>query len=795
MSASLLPGLTSRSARARLEHDGYNEIPHRRPKPLGLFVAKLWGPIPWMLQATIVLEAASRRFVEAAIILALLLINGAIGFLHEHRAQDALEALRSRLQAAARVLRDGSWTSISAREVVVDDVVHVRMGDIVPADLEIIDGAVSVDEAILTGESLPVERSAGGPLFSASKIQRGEATAIVRATGIRTKFGLTAELVRRGDAGTHLRDRIFGIVRYLVAADALLLSCYLVAAAIHGTSPANVVTFTLTLMLGAIPVALPATLTLATALGAARLASYGVLITRLAAIEDAAVMDVLCIDKTGTLTENKLSVAAVVPLPGIDEERVLRTAALASDAATQDPLDLAIFAEYRRRGTVLPLPTPTEIHPFDPARKYAEAIFHNGEAATKAAKGSRNAIAALCGCSIDSQVSDRLAADGQRVITVAADESDGYRPLGFIAFADPLRDGAAELIDTMREYGIRVIMLTGDTLATARAIARRLDLGDRIYAAEDVRGRPDLIEHADVVARVLPDDKFAIVRTLQQNGHACAMTGDGVNDAPALQGAQVGIAVAGATDAAKAAASLVITEPGLLAIVPAIEESRRIFRRISIYTTNKVVKTLEMGVVLTVGALTAGIVPLTPLLMILLIFGNDFATMAIATDRVAFSRIPERWSSRQVVAFAAFLALFLSFFSLAFLFFTLGTKLAPAQTQTSMFVLFVCSSQGLIYLLRDRRGFWCSAPSPALAAASIADVAFSLGLAITGTLMARIPLFIATSIVGGILLYIAVIGVFARLVYTPLGYVSGTSPRSHIAERSSGSTARVSSKW
>ena len=322
-----------------------------------------------------------------------------------------------------------------------------------------------------------------------------------------------------------------------------------------------------------------------------------------------------------------------------------------------------------------------------------------------------------------------------------------------------MRADAAELLEKVRAAGVRVLMLTGDTLGTARAIAERLGFDDRTATADQVRSDPSLIERSDVIARVLPEDKFAIVRHLQQSGHACGMTGDGVNDAPALQAAQVGIAVAGATDAAKAAASLVLTTPGLIEIIPAIEESRRIFHRLSIYTTNKVTKTFEIGLVLTVAALATTTVPLTPLLMILLLFGNDFATMAISTDRVTFSRLPERWSSRRVVAQGAAFAALLSAFSLV-VFFGIRhvLELSVPQTQTVMFLLFVCSSQGLIYLLRERGGFWRSWPAPPLASASLIDVAIATGLAVSGTLMAAIPGVLAAELIGSVLTYLAIIG-------------------------------------
>lgn len=747
----------------RLHQFGANELPRRRPEPLKVFLSKLWGPIPWMLEATIVLEAASDRIIEGAVVFTLLLINAAVGFVHEHRAQDALETLRSRLRPNARVLRDGSWTTIDAVQLVPDDTVHVRVGDVVPADLEVLDGDVSVDESVLTGESLPVERSAGASLYSASTIKRGEATAIVRATGPHTRFGLTADFIRSKDVGGHLHDRVFGIVRYLVAVDALFLLVYVTFSVSRATSPFEMVTFALTLLLGAIPVALPATFTLATALGAMQLARTNVLITRLSAIEDAAVMDILCVDKTGTLTENALSVDVVAPLPGANAEDVLTAAALASDAATQDPLDLAILAECTRRHVVPPKAEHVERHPFDPERKYAEAIF-SGMVATKAAKGAPRAIEMLAGGGVEAPIADRMAAEGQRVLAVARDDGSGYRILGFIGFADPVRADAATLIAGVRTAGIRVMMLTGDTLRTARAVAQRLGLGEQIVSAEDVHRDITLVDHADAVARVLPEDKFKIVQRLQQCGHACGMTGDGVNDAPALSAAQVGIAVAGATDAAKAAASVVLTTPGLMGILPAIQESRRIFRRLSIYTTNKVTKTLELGLVLTTAALSSALVPLTPLLMILLMFGNDFATMAISADRVAFAPLPERWSSKRVVVEGGIFAIVLSMLSLV-TFFTARDvlRLTAPQTQTVMFLLFVCSSQGLIYLLRDRRAFWRSRPARSLLIASSLDVIVSAAFAITGTLMAPIHAVLALQIIGAVLIYLGMIGI-ARLL-------------------------------
>ena len=714
-----------------------------------------------MLETTVVLEGLSRRFIEGAVVLALLVINAVIGFLHEHRAEDAVEALRSRLRLQARVRRDGVWGTRDARDLIPDDVVHVRMGDVVPADLEIIAGNVLVDESVLTGESLPVERSSSGRLYSASTIKRGEATALVRSTGTHTKFGVTVELLRSADDGSHLRDRVFGIVWYLVAFDAILLIAYVAYSSLRGTQISEMLSFALTLLLGAIPIALPATFTLATALGSIQLAKRGVLVTRLSAIEDAAVMDVLCVDKTGTLTQNRLSVDSVIPFAGVGIEAVLRAAALASDAATQDPLDLAIFAECRRRDIVLQTFTSTEFQPFDPERKYAETIARDAHGRTyRAAKGSRNEIAALCGgTGIDAAMPQGLVAEGQRVLTVAAGADDGYKLLGFIAFADPLRDDAAKLIEDVRAAGVRVVMLTGDTLGTARAIAARLGLGARVVTADDVRSDLSIVERVDAVARVLPEDKFAIVRWLQQNGHACAMTGDGVNDAPALQAAQVGIAVAGATDAAKASASLVLTTPGLIEIVLGIEESRRIFHRLSIYTINKIAKTIEIGIVLTVAAFLTRTVPLTPLLMILLLFANDFATMAIAGDRVTFSRLPERWSSGKALLEGTSFAILLSAFSLTAFFVALNfARLNVSQAQAAMFLLFVCSSQGLIYLIRERCGFWRTTPAPALAVTSLSVVTISALLAVSGTLMARVPPSFAVTIVIAVALYLALIG-------------------------------------
>ncbi len=754
-------GLTGAEAQRRLGQYGPNEIPERRPHPALALLKKLWGPIPWMLEATILVQVLLEKRREAAIVALLLAFNAAISFAEEGRANKALALLRRRLTTRARVLRDGRWQSVTAASLVPGDSVHLRMGDLAPADIRIADGEVLLDQSALTGESVPVEAGAGALAYAAAVVRRGEATGEVVATGQRTYFGKTAELVRTAKSASHLQALIFAIVKTLVIIDALLVCALLGYAAWAGLPFADVVPFALILLVASVPVALPATFTLATALGSTELARNGVLVTRLSAIEEAAGMDVLCTDKTGTITENSLALVAAEPLAPLSEDELLRRAALACDPATQDPIDLAILAAAGGRRLLGDPPRRLEFVPFDPVLRYSLGLYEAADGKLCVVKGAPRAIAALVPHepALTAAV-ERLAGGGNRVLAVASGGSrETLRLAGLVALEDPPRADSASLVSGLHELGVRVLMVTGDNLATACAVAERVGIGARAASSEalgSLDGNRAL--DYDVYARVFPEHKIQLVRLLQAAGHVVGMTGDGVNDAPALKQADVGIAVASATDVARAAAGVVLTAPGLVDALSAVKISRRIYQRMLTYTINKIMKTLEIAVFLTVGVMLTDSFVITPLLIVLLLFTNDFVTMSIATDHVSYSRKPDRWNVKTLMLTGGVLAGLVLLLSFA-VFFTgrdlIGLPLA--QLQTLVFVMLVTTGQGNVYLVRERGRFWQSRPSRWLIGSSIADLAVVAVMATTGVLMAPVSPVLIAALLAAVAAYLLIL--------------------------------------
>jgi H+-transporting ATPase len=756
-----LRGLTSSEAAARLAQYGPNQAAEERPHPLLTLLGKFWAPVPWMLELTIVVELLLHRYSEAGIIGVLLIFNAGIGLFQEQRARSALSLLRQRLEIQARVLRDGRWQLLPARGLVPGDAIHLRVGDVSPADVRIASGQVLLDQSALTGESLPVDAGPGQPAYAATIVRRGEATGRVTATGTRTTFGRTTELVRLAQTRSHLEAIIFSIVKYLAALDAVLVAGVLVYALAAGLPAADVLPFALILLVASVPVALPATFTIATALGAMELAREGVLVTRLAAIEEAAGMDVLCSDKTGTITQNRLTVSAVRPRAPHTDDELLRLAALASEESTQDPIDLAIIAAARARGALPPATLKRRFVPFDPSTKRSEALLSDEHAGTRVVKGAPAAVQALCEAGSGATAGDveAMAADGSRVLAVAAGAAGMLRPVGLIALRDPPREDAAALVGHLRGLGVRVVMVTGDGPATAAAVARQVGIGDRVCPPEVLRGEdPASALSHDVFAGVLPEEKFRLVTAFQRAGHTTGMTGDGVNDAPALKQAEVGIAVASATDVAKAAASMVLTNPGLNDVVAAIQTSRRIYRRMLTYTLNKIVKTCEISLFLSLGLIVTGTFITTPTLIVLLLFTNDFVTMSIATDRVEAASTPRRWHIRPLALTGLGLAVLV--LALSFTIFFVGRDvlhLPLPQLQTLVFVMLVGSGQGTVYLVRESRHFWRSVPSRPLLVSSLVDIVVVGLLATHGILMAPISPALLAATLALILLYLAAI--------------------------------------
>jgi H+-transporting ATPase len=753
-----LKGLSSPEATKRLEQYGPNVIKEEKQKLILILLRKLWGPVPWMLEVTIILELYLGKYVETIVIGALLIFNALLSFIQENRAQEALALLRKQLTVQTRVKRDGKWQLVQAEKLVPGDLIHLRMGDLIPADTRLIDGQIQMDQSSLTGESTPVDATIGHFAYAGAVVKRGEATGEVAATGIQTTFGKTAELVRTARTASHLEDIVFSIVKYLVYADVVLAVIVVIYSLVTHFSWSIILPYVLILLVASVPVALPATFTLATALGATELVKNGVLVTRLSAIEEAAAMTVLASDKTGTLTENRLTLTAVRPYGKANPDDVLRFGLVASDEATQDPLDMAVISAAREKGLTI---ADTILHftPFDPALKRSEALVRDKSGNTiRVMKGAPLTIAALAGSGdeIENDVA-LLAGEGFRVLAVATGpESGPVRLQGLFALQDIPRPDSKALVQKINGLGVRVVMITGDDPLTAEAIAGQVGIKGTACSSECLQGElsADAFK-CNIFASVLPEDKYNLVKGLQGNGQIVGMTGDGVNDAPALKQAEVGIAVSSATDVAKAAASLVLTSPGLSNILSAVESSRRIYQRMLTYTLNKIIKTFQIALFLSLGFIIAREFVVTPLLIVLLLFANDFVTMSIATDNVSYSNKPDRWHIKVLMQIAFVLAIPVLVLAFAFFFASNNIFHLPApQMQTFMFVMLVFTGQMNVYLVRERRHFWKSVPSRWMLLGTLMDIIIVSILASQGILMAAIPfsLVILTLIV--ILIYL-----------------------------------------
>ncbi len=741
-------GLATAEAHRLLAEVGPNEIVEKRHHPIQRFLRKLWAPIPWMLEISLLLEIVLGHEDQAIIVGGLLLFNAVLSFLQEARAGNAIRLLQARLVVQARVLRDGRWSLLPARELVPGDVVHLRTGDVTPADCTVLDGQLLEDRSILTGESMPTEVRAEGRVYAASTLKRGEATATVRRTGPRCHYGKTAQLVETAQAASHIEQTVLKIARNLMVLDAFVAAAILVKASVTGLPLVDVLPFLLMLLVASVPVALPATFTLASALGSRSLAENGVLVARLSALEEAAAMDVLCCDKTGTVTLNRISVTEVRPFPGHTEAEVLQRAADASDPSTQDPIDLAVFEAARARGAAASV-RKLSFSPFDSATKRTEARVELEGRELHVAKGAPEAVASLAverPPAMEQAVAE-IASRGERVLAVAAGAPGGLRLMGLLGLSDRPRPDSKRNIELLEGLGIRPLLISGDGLPTARAVAEAVSIRGAAWAADELRKAEYQVSGVGVVAEVFPEDKFRVVKGLQRGRHVVGMTGDGVNDAPALKQADVGIAVSGATDVAKAAAGIVLIEEGLSRIPVAVGVSRQIYQRLVTYTLNKIVKTVQVVLFLGGWLLFGGGFVLNPRLIVLLLFANDFVTMSLATDRVKASPRPERWNVVALFASSLLLALlWLAFSVAAVLVGQSRLQLGTPGSQTLAFLTLVFTGQATVYLARSRERFWGSAPSRSLALSSVAALASTALLAVRGWWMA--PL--APAIVGGL---------------------------------------------
>ncbi|MDK2745367.1 MAG: plasma-membrane proton-efflux P-type ATPase [Nitrospira sp. BO4] len=652
-------GLTQTEVDARRKAHGYNEVAETKGHPVRMFLSKFWGVSAWMLELIIVLSAVLRKYSDLVVVGALLVINAVLSFMQERRAAGVVEALRRRLHVNARVRRGSCWQVIPARELVPGDIVRVRPGDIIPADVKLLTGMLSVDQSALTGESMDVDKASGGVLASGSIVRRGEGNGVVLLTGGQTYFGRTTELVQKARPKLHIEAVVAKVVRWLFVIVGALLGLVIVLSLIRGTPLLEMVPLMLVLLMSAVPVALPVMFTVSMALGSKELAKRGVLVTRLSAAEDAATMDVLCVDKTGTITMNQLAITGVIPLDQATESDVLFAGALASQEANQDPIDLAFLAVAKERhiSDGVPAVMPISFAPFDATTRRTEVVVEQNGQRLRMMKGAVRTVAEACGLqssaieALEARVAE-AALKGYRTLAVARGPETGAPALvGLVTLYDPPRPDAKELIAALHDLGVSVKMLTGDALAVASDIAHGVGLSNirrmadlKTASAQAGNEMVDLLAGADGFAEVYPEDKYIVVQHLQAAGHVTGMTGDGVNDAPALRQAEVGIAVSSATDVAKGAASVVLTEPGLTNIVALIEQGRTIYQRILTWIINKISRTILKAAFVAIAFVVTGKFVVSAFAMLLLVFMTDFAKVSLATDHVRSSKKPETWN-------------------------------------------------------------------------------------------------------------------------------------------------------
>jgi H+-transporting ATPase len=780
-------GLSQVEAQKRLAQYGPNQIEEKKSNPLLKFLTYFWGPIPWMIEGAVILSGVVRHWPDFFIILFLLVANAVVGFWEEHQAGNAIAALKAKLAIGARVKRGGKWITAAARDLVPGDVIRLRLGDIVPADARLFAGdPVEVDESALTGESLPATRKSGEAVYSGSIVRRGEIGAMVYGTGDNTYFGKTAELVQEAHTVSHFQRAVLKIGNDLIILAVILVAMIVGVAIFRGDPVLTTLQFALVLTVAAIPVAMPTVLSVTMAVGARLLAKKKAIVSRLEAIEELAGVDILCTDKTGTLTQNKLTLGEPFRIEGTTADQVILSAALASREDDKDTIDLAVLGGVKDAG-ILKGYSVTRFQPFDAVRKRTEASVRSADGKMfKAAKGAPQVIlemsanAGAVKASTEKAVGE-FASRGFRSLGVARAEGDGpWRFLGVLPLFDPPREDAKETIATAVKMGVLEKMVTGDQLAIARETAVKLGMGTKILDASGLGDEKkvesalmaDSIEQADGFAQVFPAHKYHIVDVLQKRGHIVGMTGDGVNDAPALKKADCGIAVSSATDAARAAAAIVLTDPGLSVVIDAIKESRKIFQRMNSYAIYRIAETLRVLLFMTVSILVFNFYPVTAVMIVMLALLNDGAILSIAYDNVHYRDRPEAWDMRTVLGISTVLGV--SGVVAAFGLFYLGERifhLDRAHIQTLMYLKLSVAGHLTIFLTRTRGPFWSIRPARALWVAVLGTQVVATLFAVYGFLMTPLGWGWALLVWGYALVWFLVNDRLKLLAYRILGRV------------------------
>jgi len=745
-------GLDTQDVLSRRARYGYNEIPVRRANPAARLAKPFLGPIANMLEIVAVISWLTGSIPEALIMVAMLIFNAAIVLVREGNARKEMLSLRQRLRIQSRVRRDGVWTSVPSRELVPGDLVRVRTGDIVAADARITDGSLEVDQSALTGESLSAAKASGDVIFSGSLANRGEATATVVATGTSTHFGRTVELISLARPKLHMEQTVKKVSLNLARISVVAIVISSVYAYSRGIPVEVFLPVVLVLLIAALPVAMPTMFTLNMALGASALAKEGVLVTRLGASEDAAAMDVLCVDKTGTLTQNKLFVERELPVNGYNTNDLVRLGALASNESDQDPIDQAFLAAKTSSGINLDAYRQLDFIPFDPQSRMTGATIRGPSGEFLVRKGSSQAIRTIlsqndvAAPALDRD-SEELAAEGLRAVAVAVAQgttASGFQLVGLVGIADRIRDDSKSMVQALDGLGVSTKMLTGDALPIARNVAHEIGLSGEI--AKSPSGQRNgqtwlppvsVIERTAGLAEIYPEDKYAVVKSLQDAGHVVGMTGDGVNDSPALKQAEVGIAVKGAMDVAKDSASAVLVTDGLEGTLSLVRTARTTYQRLQNWVTNLITKKVFVITFVVASLLLTGYFVISVMGMVLVLFLGDFATMSASSDNVRYSTIPSSFNVPWLFKLGASLGLVTAVEGIALTLPALtylGLSGSPSRIYTFGFAFLVLAGIFNLLIVRERHHFWESRPSNLLLLTAGAEVVIVCAVSLFGFL-------------------------------------------------------------
>jgi H+-transporting ATPase len=747
---STAKGLSAQEAENRIAKYGYNELEEKKASPILKFLSYFWGPIPWMIEAAAILSVFVGDLTDFIIIMVLLIANALVGFVEEYSADNTVAALKDKLALKAKAKRDGNWIAVQARELVPGDVVRIRLGDIVPADAFIFEGETAkIDQAALTGESLPVDKGPGDTVYSGSVMKQGEVDSVVTGTGKDTFFGKTAALIAQTQTTSHFQKAVLKIGNVLIVMAILLVLIILTVSLFRGDKFLEILQFCLVLTIASVPVAMPTVLSITMAVGAKLLTRKKAIVRKLAAIEELAGVDILVSDKTGTLTQNKLSLNIPFLNGKTTEDEIVLYAALASRAEDQDPIDLTVINGVKDKKLIQGFEV-LHFHPFDPVTKRTEALIRKDGKKFKVSKGAPQVILALAknrdeiADKVNQAIND-FAEKGFRSLGVArTNEKEDWELLGILPLFDPPREDSMATIEAAKKIGVAIKMATGDQMAIAKQTASELGLGNTVMDAQVLSGTSghehaqtdDRIEHTDVFAEVFPEHKYRIVDVLQKKDHIVAMTGDGVNDSPALKKADVGIAVEGATDAAQSAADIVLTSPGLSVIIDAIKESRKTFQRMNSYIIYRITETIRLIFFMALSILVFNFYPVTAIMIVLLALLNDGAIISIAYDNTYSSDRPEAWDMKTVFSVAITLGSVGVFETFGLYY--VGDRvfgLSKEMLQTMIFLKLMVSGHLTVFVARTRGPFWSSRPSGILLVAVVVTKVIATILAAYGLLM------------------------------------------------------------